>query len=65
MNEHTSQQPNPIHTTEAGTVDQDHVDLVAGDPPVPITVWRTARGGADPSPTISARLSFARISARC
>jgi hypothetical protein len=33
------------------------VDLVAGDPPVPITVWRTARSGDDPT-TIPARLAY-------
>ncbi|UWZ50179.1 hypothetical protein Dmats_46270 [Dactylosporangium matsuzakiense] len=33
------------------------VDLVAGDPPVPITVWRTARVGGDHGASIPARLA--------
>ncbi|MDG4834142.1 hypothetical protein O7627_33295 [Solwaraspora sp. WMMD1047] len=39
------------------------VDLVAGDPPVPITVWRTARGGGDHSTTVAVRLAYRLVSA--
>jgi hypothetical protein len=39
------------------------VDLVAGDPPVPITVWRTARSGDDPTITIPARLAYRLVAA--
>ncbi|MGC5054675.1 hypothetical protein ACLQ2S_24850 [Micromonospora sp. DT48] len=39
------------------------VDLVAGDPPVPITVWRTARDGDDPTTGVPARLAYRLICA--
>jgi hypothetical protein len=39
------------------------VDLVAGDPPVPITVWRTARSGDDPTTTIPNRLAYRLVAA--
>lgn len=39
------------------------VDLVAGDPPVPITVWRTARSGDDPTTTVPARLAYRLVAA--
>src|SRR4051812_22832478 len=58
MNKHSTPKP----PAEPG----DHpetVDLVAGDPPVPITVWRTARNGDDQNTTIPARLAYRLISA--
>jgi hypothetical protein len=39
------------------------IDLVAGDPPVPITVWRTARSGDDPTTTVPARLAYRLVCA--
>jgi len=38
-------------------------DLVAGDPPVPLTVWRTARTSADTGRDIGARLAARLIAA--
>nr|WP_089020011.1 hypothetical protein [Micromonospora coriariae] len=38
-------------------------DLVTGNPPVPITVWRTARTSADAGRTIGARLAYRLVSA--
>ena len=42
------------------TPDPTRIDLVAGTPPVPITVWRTARTGDEPGTAVTARLA-ARI----
>ena len=39
------------------------IDTVAGDPPVPITVWRTARTTTDSARVIGARLAYRLISA--
>jgi hypothetical protein len=39
------------------------IDLVAGDPPVPITVWRTARRGDDQATALPARLAYRLIAA--
>ncbi|GAA3292658.1 hypothetical protein Dvina_51690 [Dactylosporangium vinaceum] len=39
------------------------VDLVAGDPPVPISVWRTARAGGDHGASIPARLARRLVAA--
>ena len=39
------------------------IDLVAGDPPVPITVWRTARTGTDDRRGIGARLAYRLVAA--
>lgn len=39
------------------------IDTVAGDPPVPITVWRTARTTTDNARVIGARLAYRLISA--
>jgi hypothetical protein len=44
-------------------IDPALIDLVAGDPPVPITVWRTARTGADLTATIPARLACRLVAA--
>jgi SAM-dependent methyltransferase len=41
----------------------DLIDTVAGDPPVPITVWRTARTTTDSRSTIGARLAYRLVSA--
>jgi hypothetical protein len=65
MSEHT-----PQHQTPARPVDLDRsgadptqTDLVAGDPPVPITVWRTARTAADTGRTVGTRLAYRLVSA--
>jgi hypothetical protein len=59
MNEHSTSEP----AATGGTTHPHPVDLVAGDPPVPITVWRTARSDADTSPTVSARLAYRLVAA--
>jgi SAM-dependent methyltransferase len=48
--------------TEPTTFD-DLIDTVAGDPPVPITVWRTARTTTDNARVIGARLAYRLVSA--
>ena len=59
MSEHSTPQP----ARQGGTPHIPSMDLVSGDPPVPITVWRTARGGDDQSTTISNRLAYRLIAA--
>jgi hypothetical protein len=44
-------------------IDAPSSDLIAGDPPVPITVWRTARTEADAGRSIGARLAVRLIAA--
>ncbi|MBQ1022806.1 hypothetical protein [Micromonospora sp. C95] len=64
MSRSTPHTPQP-HGDPAQTGSADPtllVDLVAGDPPVPITVWRTARGD-DPTTSVPARLAYRLISA--
>ncbi|MBQ1050845.1 hypothetical protein KBX50_20520 [Micromonospora sp. C51] len=39
------------------------IDLVAGDPPVPITVWRTARTGAETHASLPTRLAYRLVAA--
>ena len=39
------------------------IDLVAGDPPVPITVWRTAHTGTDHRRGVGARLAYRLVAA--
>jgi len=43
--------------------DRQLVDLVAGDPPVPITVWRTARRPGDHGASMPARLARRLVAA--
>ncbi|MET8147836.1 hypothetical protein ACIBSW_24775 [Actinoplanes sp. NPDC049668] len=64
MSEHTPQH----HTEKSESIEQPAIgaaqtDLVAGDPPVPITVWRTARTEADAGRSIGARLASRLIAA--
>ncbi|MGV9976551.1 hypothetical protein ACWDUH_02605 [Micromonospora wenchangensis] len=61
MSEHT-----PHHNTQAGhtaPVDPALIDLIAGDPPVPITVWRTARTDAEHHTSLPARLAYRLVAA--
>jgi hypothetical protein len=61
MSEHPPRHdPNPARPVDP-YVDPSLIDLVAGDPPVPITVWRTARTAADSS-TVGARLAYRLVS---
>ncbi|MFI7209490.1 hypothetical protein [Micromonospora aurantiaca (nom. illeg.)] len=64
MSEHTPQHHNdPVHSVDPLEVDPTLIDLVAGDPPVPVTVWRTAHGPADSGRSISARLAYRLVAA--
>jgi hypothetical protein len=70
MSEHTPQQQHHHHhhhhhhrTLDPTPVDASQTDLVVGDPPVPITVWRTARTSADTGRSIGARLAARLIAA--
>ncbi|WFE51210.1 hypothetical protein [Micromonospora sp. WMMD1155] len=68
MSEHTPQHHNPQHdpTVDTGLlagVDPTPTDLVAGDPPVPLTVWRTARTPGDAGRSIGTRLADRLIAA--
>jgi hypothetical protein len=61
MNEYTSH-----HTPQADHVeaaDPTLIDLIAGDPPVPITVWRTARTDADTHTSLPTRLAYRLVAA--
>lgn len=58
MNEHSTPQP-----ATAGTPPVPSIDLVAGDPSVPITVWRTARSDQDTSRSVPARLAYRMVAA--
>jgi hypothetical protein len=62
MSEHSTPKPAATggHPTDP---DLTAIDLVAGDPPVPITIWRTARSGDDQHTTVSARLAYRLIAA--
>ncbi|MET8062845.1 hypothetical protein [Micromonospora sp. NPDC005313] len=68
MSEHTPQHHYPQHdpTIDTGAwaeVDPTPTDLVAGDPPVPLTVWRTARTPSDAGRSIGTRLADRLIAA--
>ncbi|OKI49355.1 hypothetical protein [Micromonospora sp. CB01531] len=63
MSEHTPQHhPDPVRPVDP-CVDPALIDLVAGDPPVPVTVWRTARTAADAGRSVGARLAYRLIAA--
>ncbi|MFY1700181.1 hypothetical protein ACN28G_00205 [Micromonospora sp. WMMA1923] len=59
MSEHSSSRPAP----RGGTSPVPSMDLVPGDPPVPITVWRTARSGGDQHAAVSGRLAYRLVAA--
>jgi hypothetical protein len=70
MSEHTPQQhhKDPIRPVDPATAqdagaDPSTIDLVAGEPPVPITVWRTARTDTDAGRSIPARLAARLVAA--
>jgi hypothetical protein len=60
MSEHTPQHHHDNAHPTAG--DATETDLIVGDPPVPITVWRTARSSDDTGRSIGTRLA-ARLTA--
>ncbi|PZG12493.1 hypothetical protein C1I95_25665 [Micromonospora craterilacus] len=59
MSEHSM--PQPAH--QGGIPHIPSIDLVAGDPPVPISVWRTARTDGDAGLGVGARLAYRLVSA--
>ncbi|WBB78555.1 hypothetical protein O7606_20345 [Micromonospora sp. WMMD882] len=61
MSEHTPHQHNQVDHSEPA--DPDLIDLIAGDPPVPITVWRTARTDAEHHASLPARLAYRLVAA--
>nr|WP_030501674.1 hypothetical protein [Micromonospora purpureochromogenes] len=68
MSEHTPQHhnPHPDPTADTGLlaeVDPTPTDLIAGDPPVPLTVWRTAHTPGDAGRSIGTRLADRLIAA--
>ncbi|MEV0430602.1 hypothetical protein [Micromonospora sp. NPDC050495] len=65
MSEHTPQHPDPArpHDPAPARTDPTQTDLIAGDPPVPITVWRTARTDADTGRAIGTRLAYRLVAA--
>jgi hypothetical protein len=64
MSEHTPQHhTDPSASIDPAAIDAAPTDLIAGDPPVPITVWRTARTEADAGRSIGARLAARLIAA--
>jgi hypothetical protein len=52
----------PVGPEDSG-IDPTLIDTVAGDPPVPITVWRTARTSPEQRRVIGARLAYRLVSA--
>ncbi|MEU5726836.1 hypothetical protein ABZ783_34170 [Micromonospora sp. NPDC047738] len=63
MSEHTPQHHHdPAHPVDPD-VDPALIDLVAGDPPVPVTLWRTAHTEPDTGRAIGARLAYRLVAA--
>ncbi|SCL17863.1 hypothetical protein [Micromonospora inyonensis] len=61
MSEHT---PHTHHqAAHIEPADPALIDLIAGNPPVPITVWRTARTGAEIHASLPARLAYRLVAA--
>lgn len=64
MSEHTPQHhKHPIHPIDPHAVDPTLIDVVVGDPPVPVTVWRTAHDPADAGRSLGARLAYRLVAA--
>ncbi len=61
MSEHTPHPNNPADPIEPA--EATLIDLVAGDPPVPITVWRTARTDAETHASLPTRLAYRLVAA--
>ncbi|MBF9132754.1 hypothetical protein I0C86_27920 [Plantactinospora sp. S1510] len=61
MSEHTPHQHDQADHNEPA--DSTLIDLIAGDPPVPITVWRTARTGAETHTSLPTRLAYRLVAA--
>ncbi len=65
MSEHTPQHHNHSHAADPDSAgfDPPLIDQVPGEPPVPITVWRTARTDADTDRAIPTRLAARLVAA--
>ncbi|MET7752840.1 hypothetical protein [Micromonospora sp. NPDC005367] len=64
MSEHTPQHhTDPAHPTGPHTADPTLIDQIAGNPPVPVTVWRTAHSPADAGRSIGTRLAYRLVAA--
>ncbi len=69
MSEHTPQHHDPIHAADPDPdpdpvgIDPTLIDQVPGEPPVPITVWRTAGTDADAGRAIPTRLAARLVAA--
>jgi hypothetical protein len=63
--QHSGPPEHPVRPVDPGAaeVDPNLIDLVPGDPPVPITVWRTARTDTDAGRAIPARLAARLVAA--
>lgn len=57
MSDTSQHHPSTPSSIDPAAIDAAPTDLIAGDPPVPITVWRTARTEADAGRSIGARLA--------
>ncbi|MFV2102132.1 hypothetical protein [Micromonospora sp. LOL_024] len=64
MSEHTPQHHNvPVHPLGPPSADPTLIDVVAGEPPVPVTVWRTAHDPGDAGRSVGARLAYRLVAA--
>ncbi|MFI6132709.1 hypothetical protein [Micromonospora sp. NPDC051141] len=64
MSEHTPQHHNvPVHPLGPLVADPTLIDVVAGEPPVPVTVWRTAEDPTDAGRSVGARLAYRLVAA--
>jgi hypothetical protein len=62
--QHSGPPEHPVRPVDpAAEVDPNLIDLVPGDPPVPITVWRTARTDTDAGRSIPTRLAARLVTA--
>jgi SAM-dependent methyltransferase len=63
MSEHTPQHHDSARPVDPTGSNPTLIDLVAGDPPVPITVWRTARTDTDAGSSLGTPLAYRLVAA--
>ncbi|MEV6491565.1 hypothetical protein AB0M20_23565 [Actinoplanes sp. NPDC051633] len=63
MSEPTPQHHQPTNPSNPTVPGSRHADLIAGDPPVPLTVWRTAHTPVDTGRSIGTRLATRLVAA--
>ena len=63
MSQHPPHHHDPAHRADPPDSGPTPIDLVAGDPPVPITVWRTAGTDPEAGRSIGARLAYRLVAA--